>query len=43
MKKVIQVLTVVFAIGVIAVACEPVEVDEDIEMDDPEMEEEGEL
>lgn len=40
MKKLIQILTVVFAVGVVAVACQPVEVDEDLELDDPMMEEE---
>ncbi len=40
MKKLLQILVVVFAVGVVAVACEPVEVDEDIDMDDPAMDEE---
>ncbi len=40
MKKLIQILAIVFAIGVVAVACEPVEVDEDLDMDDPMMDEE---
>ena len=40
MKKLLQILTIVFAIGVVAVACEPVEVDEDLDMDDPMMDEE---
>ncbi|MFP4644029.1 MAG: hypothetical protein ACLFM0_06715 [Spirochaetales bacterium] len=44
MKKLIQILVVVFTIGIVAMACEPVEVDEDMEEDmeeDPMMEEEG--
>lgn len=38
MKKLIQIITIVFTIGIVAVACEPVEVDEDLDMDDPMME-----
>ena len=33
MKKLIQILVVVFAVGALAFACEPVEVDEDMEME----------
>ncbi len=40
MKKLIQIIAIVFTIGIVAVACEPVEVDEDFDMDDPMMEEE---
>ena len=45
MKKLIQILVIVATIGVVAVACEPVEVDEDMDMEDPMMEEDldGEL
>lgn len=38
MKKLIQVLVVVFTIGVLAVACEPVEVDEEAMEEGMEME-----
>lgn len=40
MKKIIQIIAIVFTIGIVAVACEPVEVDEDMDMDDPMMDEE---
>ena len=40
MKKLIQIIASVFTIGIVAVACEPVEVDEDFDMDDPMMDEE---
>ncbi len=38
MKKLIQILVIFATIGIVAVACEPVEVDEDMDMDDPMME-----
>lgn len=40
MKKLIQIIAIVFTIGIVAVACEPVEIDEDMDMDDPMMDEE---
>ena len=33
MKKIIQILVVAFAVTFVALACEPVEIDEDIEME----------
>lgn len=40
MKKLIQILVVVATIGIVAVACEPVEIDEDMDLDEPMMEQE---
>ena len=40
MKKLIQILVLIGSVSLIAVACEPVEVDEEMDMDDPMMEEE---
>ncbi|MFP4510015.1 MAG: hypothetical protein ACLFNQ_07770 [Spirochaetaceae bacterium] len=40
MKKLIQVLLLIGTMTLVFAACEPVEVDEDFELDDPMMEEE---
>lgn len=40
MKKLIQILVIAVTVGIVAIACEPVEIDEDMDLDDPMMEEE---
>ena len=40
MKKLIQILMLIGTISLVFAACEPVEIDEDFELDDPMMEEE---
>lgn len=41
MKKLIQILVLIGTVSLVAVACEPVEVDEDMDMEqDPMMQEE---
>ncbi len=40
MKKLIQILMLIGTISLVFAACEPVEIDEDFELDDPMMEQE---
>ncbi|MFW6388002.1 MAG: hypothetical protein ACOC0B_01885 [bacterium] len=42
MKKLIQILVLIGTVSLVAVACEPVEVDEEQMEQDPMMQEEGE-